>query len=104
MKIILILENALSQQHSQNFNSDQRVTLQRFLENPNDFTTNAIKSSEYIHADGCTERWKITLDKNFDVFVDCSIPAPWSSSEDVMYYGTCALVGYDLGEDKYFMM
>ena len=77
--------------------------LNQFITDPNLFTQNAVRTSRIEHQDGATERWNIILSKDFSIFVDCGLPAPWSSSQNYDYYSIVAIIGYDVGADKFYL-
>lgn len=60
-------------------------------------------SSEKIlaisHMDGSMERWKVQLDEDFFLFVDCNIPFPWSTSDGSGYFGMVVIIGYQIKND-----
>jgi hypothetical protein len=74
-----------------------------FLADADSYRRGALRTSLIEHQDGITERWQIQLEKGFSVFVDCSTPSPWSSSNQRDFYSSVVLVGYDAGDDNFFL-
>jgi len=103
LKIISVVENGLSQLHNQRFDLKQKQLIAEFIENPNSYKEKAVKTSSITHQDGSTERWRVELSHHFFVFVDCSIPGPWSTSDDNAFYGVVIIVGFDAGNGNFFL-
>lgn len=102
MKIISAIENSLGPRLlEQKFSPEQRTLLKDFLANPNNYSDRSVKTSERIHADGSTERWIIQLSEDLAIFIDGSVPSPWSTSDEFSFFGSVVVVGYDLGDEFY---
>ena len=53
------------------------------------------------HMDGAMERWKVQLDEDYFLFIDCNIPLPWGASDDSGYFGTVVITGYEINDEVF---
>jgi len=74
-----------------------------FLADADSYRDGALRTRLIEHQDGITERWQIQLDRDFRIFLDCSTPSPWSSTNQRDFYSSVVLVGYDTGGDNFFL-